>query len=355
MTITNNHQPSTSAQVCEAQPSGVPSRMRAVTQATYGSSEVLEFGTREVPSIKADEVLIEVVAAGIDRGVWHLMTGLPYLVRLAGYGVLKPKNPVLGMDAAGRVVKVGADVTRFVVGDEVFGFANGSFAEFASAKACKLAHKPANISFEQVAVSAVSGVTALQALTTVGQMQAGQHVLVIGANGGVGSFAVQLAKALGATVTGVASTAALDDVRRLGADHVIDYTTQDFVGLDHRFDLIIDTGGRNSLARLRTALTTKGTLVIVGGEDGNRFTGGIGRQLRGALTSPFIEQQLKFFICEESFESVNELGEYMAEGAVVPSISRRFPLEDVPVALAAMEAGMLSAKSVVTVQDGSSN
>ncbi len=200
--------------------------MRAVTQRAYGSTEVLDLAAVERPDIAADEVLIEVVAAGLDRGVWHLMTGMPYLIRLMGYGLTRPKNPVPGMDVAGRVVQVGRDVTRFAVGDEVFGIGHGTFAEFAAAKESKLVHKPDNVSFEHAGVSAISGITALQALTKVGHLEAGQHVLVIGASGGVGSFAVQLAHALGAHVTGVASTAKLDAVRAMGADHVIDYTRE---------------------------------------------------------------------------------------------------------------------------------
>ncbi|MEM9655677.1 MAG: NAD(P)-dependent alcohol dehydrogenase, partial [Actinomycetota bacterium] len=184
--------------------------MRAVTQRAYGSAEVLSIETIDRPAPADDEVLIQVVAAGLDRGVWHLMTGLPYLIRLMGYGFAKPKNPVPGADVAGRVIAVGPEVTRFAVGDEVFGIANGSFAEYATAKESKLVTKPDHVSFEQAAASTISGITALQALTTVGRVQAGHNVLVIGASGGVGSFAVQLAKALGATVTGVASTSKVD-------------------------------------------------------------------------------------------------------------------------------------------------
>ncbi|NNF55611.1 MAG: NAD(P)-dependent alcohol dehydrogenase, partial [Acidimicrobiales bacterium] len=301
------------------------------------------------PTIASDEVLIEVVAAGIDRGVWHLMTGMPYLIRIMGYGLTKPKNPVLGMDVAGRVMEVGDAVTRFSVGDEVFGIASGSFAEFASAKESKLVLKPKAISFEQAAVSAISGITALQALTSVGRIESGQHVLVIGASGGVGSFAVQLAKALGATVTGVASTPKLDAVRALGADYVIDYRHESVDANGPSFDLIIDTGGRNRLSRLRRALTSKGTLVIVGGEGGGRLAGGIGRQLRAALLSPFIKQRLTFFISEESARFIEPLANHLASGAVTAAIGHRFKLDQVPAAMEQMEAGTLTTKSVVTV------
>ncbi len=329
---------------------GANTSMRAITQRAYGSADVLELTTVERPTIAADEVLIEVVAAGLDRGVWHLVTGLPYLVRVMGYGLTKPKNPVPGMDVAGRVVAVGRDVTRFAIGDDVFGVGTGTFAEFARAKESKLVHKPANISFEQAAASTISGITALQALTTVGKIEPGQQVLVLGASGGVGSFAVQLASALGATVTGVASTAKLDAVRAIGADHVIDYTVQHIDDGEQRYDLIIDTGGRNNLARLRRALTPTGTLVIVGGEDGDRLTGGIGRQLRAALLSPFVKQRLAFFVSKESLESIELLAAHLASGAVAPTIGQQFDLEAVPAALAAMEAGTLVGKAVITVK-----
>ena len=323
--------------------------MRAVTQHSYGTAEVLSIERIDRPTIAADEVLIEVVAAGLDRGVWHLMTGLPYLIRLMGYGFRRPKNPVPGADVAGRVVDIGEEVTRFAVGDEVFGIANGSFAEFAAAKESKLVDKPATISFDEAAASTISGITALQALTKVGRLQTGHHVLVIGASGGVGSFAVQLAKALGATVTGVASTSKLDAVRRLGADHVVDYTTTAIDDGDRRYDLIIDTGGRNRLAHIRRVLTPTGTLVIVGGEDGDRLTGGIGRQLRAAMLSPFVRQRLAFFVSGESLDDIEELARHLADGSVVPAIGQRFTIDEVPDALDAMTAGTLVTKSVISV------
>jgi NADPH:quinone reductase-like Zn-dependent oxidoreductase len=278
------------------------------------------------------------------------MTGMPYLIRIMGYGLTKPKNPVPGMDVAGRVVEIGRDVTRFAVGDEVFGIGTGTFAEFAVAEESKLVHKPDTVSFEQAAVSTISGITALQALTTVGRLDAGQHVLVIGASGGVGSFTVQLAKALGATVTGVASNAKLDAVRSLGADHVIDYTARQIDDGDQRYDLIIDTGGRNKLSRLRRALTATGTLVIVGGEDGDRLTGGIGRQLRAALLSPFVRQRLTFFVSKESLDYIDPLAAHLADGTISAAIGQRFDLENVPAAIHAMEAGALTTKAVIRVK-----
>lgn len=324
--------------------------MRAVTQRAYGSADVLDVTTIDRPTIANDEVLIEVEAAGLDRGVWHLMTGKPYLMRIMGFGLTRPKNPVLGMDVAGQVVAVGDDVTRFAVGDEVFGIGTGTYAEYAAAKESKLVLKPDTVSFEQAAASSISGITALQALTTHGRLEPGQHVLVIGASGGVGSFTVQLAKALGATVTGVASTGKLDAVRALGADHVIDYTTEGIDDGERRYDLIIDIGGRNTLSRLRRALTPTGTLVIVGGEGGGSVTGGIGRQLRAAMLSPFVRQRLGFFISSESGDSIEELAEHLARGTVNAAIGQRFRLEEVPRAIAAMEAGTLTGKTVITVR-----
>jgi NADPH:quinone reductase-like Zn-dependent oxidoreductase len=323
--------------------------MRAVTQRTYGSADVLELSRIERPTIAGDEVLVEVEAAGLDRGVWHLMTGRPYLMRIMGFGLTRPKNPVPGMDVAGRVVAVGADVTRFAVGDEVFGIGTGTYAEFAAAKESKLVRKPGAISYQQAAASAISGITALQALTTHGRLEPGQHVLVIGASGGVGSFAVQLAKALGATVTGVASSGKLDAVRALGADHVIDYTTQAIDDGGRRYDLILDIGGRNTLSRLRRALTPTGTLVIVGGEGGDRLTGGIGRQLRAALLSPFVTQRLTFFVSSESRDSIEALAEHLADGTVAPATTQEFALDEVPQALRALEAGTLTGKAVITL------
>lgn len=330
-------------------PSSSEHTMKAMTQRAYGSTEVLGLGSIERPTIAADEVLVQVEAAGLDRGVWHLMTGKPYLVRLMGYGLIRPKNQVPGMDVAGRVVEIGRDVTRFAVGEEVFGIGSGTFAEFAAAKESKLAHKPDNVSFDHGAVSAISGITALQALTTVGRLESGQRVLVVGASGGVGSFAVQLAKALGAAVTGVTSTPKLDAVRAMGADDVIDYTRQTVDGGGQRFDLIIDTGGRTPISRLRRALTPAGTLVMVGGEGGDRLTGGIGRQLRAAALSPFISQRLTFFISLESAENIGALADHLATGDVVPVIGQRFTLDEVPAAIEAMEAGTLTGKALITV------
>ncbi len=344
------HTTTPDATTTAANPSEGSSARQAIVQDRFGSADVLKHETMEALTIADDEVLIEVHAAGVDRGTEHLMTGLPYLIRIAGYGVTKPKNRVLGLDVAGVVVEVGAAITRFSPGDEVFGISNGSFAPYSVAAEDKLALKPANLSFEQAAVAAVSGITALQALTDIGRMKPGQRVLVLGASGGVGTYAIQLAKALGAHVTGVASTSKLELVSSLGADQVIDYTQTDFANGDHSYDLILDIGGRSSVTRLRRALTRDGTLVIVGGEDGNRFTGGVGRQVRAMALSPFVGQRLTTFISTEHHSFIERLAEFLASGQVTPVIGQRFELQDVPDAMRQLAAGNASGKTAIIVR-----
>jgi NADPH:quinone reductase-like Zn-dependent oxidoreductase len=296
-----------------------------------------------------DEVLVRVHAAGVDRGVWHLMTGLPYPIRLAGYGLRAPKNPVLGRDVAGVAETVGKNVTRFRPGDEVFGIGEGSFAEYALAREDKLASKPVNLTFEQAAAVAISGLTALQALRDHGRVEAGQEVLIIGASGGVGTFAVQLAKAFGARVTGVCSTTKVEMVRSIGADHVIDYTREDFAEGAQHYELILDIGGNSSLTRLRRALTPKGTLVIVGGEGGGRWLGGTDRQLRAMMLSPFVGQKLGTFISSENHEDMIVLKELIESAKVAPVIDRTYPLAEVPEAIRYLEEGHAQGKVVITV------
>lgn len=323
--------------------------MRAVVQSRYGAAETLSIGTIPRPTIGPNQVLIEVEAAGIDRGVWHLMTGQPYLVRLMGYGFRGPKQPVPGADVAGRVVAVGELVTRFRAGDEVFGIARGSFAQYAAADEDKLALRPDNLTADQAAAAAISGITALQALEDVGKLQAGQRVLVIGASGGVGTYAVQIARTLGGVVTGVASTAKLDLVRSLGAAHVIDYTRQDLDAAGGGYDLIIDTGGRNSVRALRRVLAPTGTLVIVGGEGGGRITGGVGRQLRAMVLSMFLRQRLTTFISTEGHAFIDRLAAHLADGTVVPALDRSVGLAEVPDAIRDLEAGTVRGKVAVRI------
>jgi NADPH:quinone reductase-like Zn-dependent oxidoreductase len=240
--------------------------MKAILREVYGPPDVLELRDIDIPECADDEVLLRVRAAGVGRDVWHVMTGLPYPIRLAGFGFRAPKNPVIGSDVAGVVEAVGREVSRFKPGDEVFGIGKGSYAEYVCARGDKLAPKPENLTFEQAAVVPIMGSTALQALRDHGKVRRGQEVLIIGASGGVGTYAVQIAKAFGAVVTGVCSTKKVEMVRSIGADRVIDYTREDFATGDRRYDLIVDIGGNSSLSRLRRALTTEGTLVIAGGE-----------------------------------------------------------------------------------------
>ena len=301
-------------------------RMKAIVRDTYGSADGLQLRDIDTPGIADDEVFIRVHAAGVDRGVWHVMTGLPYPIRLAGYGLRAPKNPVLGADVAGVVEAVGSDVTRFQAGDEVFGIGKGTFAEYARAPENKLASKPATLSFEQAAVVGISGLTALQGLRDRGKVEPGQQVLIIGASGGVGTYAVQIAKAFGANVTAVCSTPKVDMVRSLGADHVIDYTRDDFAESGH-YDVILDIGGNASLARLRRALAPKGTLVIAGGETDGRWLGGSDRQLRALVLSRFIDQKLTTFVSSENHEDLIVLKELIDAGKVTPVIDRTLPAQ----------------------------
>lgn len=264
--------------------------MRAIVQDRYGSADVLQGRADEPrPTINDDDVLVRVAAVGVDRGMYHLMTGVPTLMRFIGFGLRRPKVRVPGTNLAGWVEAVGANVTRFEQGDEVYGAARGTFAEYAAVREDHLAPKPLGLTFEQAAVTPHPSFAALQAVRDHGKVEAGQRVLVIGAAGAVGSVATQIAKAFGASVTGVASTRQVDFVRSLGADHVIDYTRDDFVA-GERYDVIIDTGGNNSLSRLRSALTPRGTLVLVGGEGGGRFVQRLDRPLRAKLWSLFVGQ-----------------------------------------------------------------
>jgi len=341
------HEPTTANRMPE--PSTSRTMMRAIVQDRYGNAEVLRLDRIPRPDIEPHEVLVHVRAAGLDRGTWHMMAGRPYLMRVIGFGFRGPKNRVPGIDVAGTVVAVGAAVTKFAVGDEVFGISRGAFAEFAAAREDKLAPKPANLTFEQAAVVPVSGMTALQGLTDVGRVEAGQTVLVIGASGGVGSYAVQLATAFGAEVTGVASTAKLDLVRSLGARHVIDYTREDFADGGSHYDLILDIGGNPTLSRLRRALTPTGTAVIVGGEEGGRVTGGFGRSLRAPLVSRFVGQRLAMLTNKERGSDLLRLTPYLESGAVVPRIDRTYPLAQVPEAMRHLERGHARGKVSIIV------
>jgi NADPH:quinone reductase-like Zn-dependent oxidoreductase len=325
------------------------SSLKAIVRDTYGSTDVLELRDIDIPEYADEEVLVHVHAAGVGRDVWHVMAGLPYPIRLAGYGFRAPKNPVIGSDMAGVVEAVGKNVTRFQPGDEVFGVGKGSYAEYVSAREDKLAPKPANLTFEQAAVVAIMGSTALQALRDHGKVRPGQEVLIIGASGGVGTYAVQIAKAFGARVTGVCSTAKVEMVRSIGADHVIDYTREDFAEGERRYDVILDIGGNSSLSRLRRALGQRGTLIIVGGEGGGRWLGGTDRQIRALVLSPFVSQKLGTFVNKENHEDLLVLKELIESGKVTPVIDRTYPLAEVPEAIRYLEEGHAQGKVVITV------
>jgi NADPH:quinone reductase-like Zn-dependent oxidoreductase len=324
--------------------------MTAIAQDRYGSAPeaVLRLSEVATPTIGTDDVLVQVHAASVDRGTWHIMAGLPYPIRLAGFGLRRPKYANPGRSLAGTVEAVGAGVTGLAPGDEVFGIGTGTFAEYAAAPSGKLAAKPANLTFEQAAAVPVSGLTALQAVRDHGRIQAGQRVLIIGASGGVGSFAVQIAKAFGAEVTGVASTAKLDLVRALGAESVVDYTRQDFADGRHRYDVVLDIGGNARLSRLRRALSPHGRLVIVGGETDGRLLGGSSRQVRAQLLSPFVGQQLGTFIARENAGDLAALRELIEAGTVTSAIDRTYQLAEAAAAVRHLMNGQARGKVVLS-------
>ncbi|WP_370968665.1 NAD(P)-dependent alcohol dehydrogenase [Amycolatopsis sp. cg9] len=323
--------------------------MRAIVQNTYGPAEVLSLQDITRPVVGDADLLVRVHAAGLDPGVWHVMTGLPYLIRLLGYGFRGPKDRVRGRALAGRVEAVGKDVTRFRPGDDVYGTCDGSFAEYAIVQAGDVAPKPARLTFDQAAAVPISATTALQGLRDVGRLRAGQRVLVIGASGGIGTFAVQLAEVYGAHVTGVCSTSKTDLVRRLGAAEVVDYTREDFADGTRHYDLILDTAGNRPLAHLRRALAPEGTLVIVGGETGGRWTGGFQRSVLAALLSPFMRQHLRMLTSKENGADLRALEEHFEAGRLTPVIDRTYPLSEVPEAVRYLAEGHARGKVVITV------
>ena len=324
--------------------------MKAIAQDRYGPAEVLELRDIDQPAIGRGEVLVAVRAAGVDPGVWINMTGRPYAARLA-FGLRRPKVAVRGLDVAGVVAEVGAGVTRFRPGDEVYGTCRtGSLAEYATAQQQRLARKPAGLSFAQAAATPVSGVTALQSVRD-GRVRAGQRVLVIGA-GGVGSFAVQMAKAYGATVTGVCSTAKAGLVRSLGADDVIDYTEQEIDRDGPRYDVIIDTAGNRPLALLRRAATARGTIVLVGGgHAGGRILGGFQRQMAAPLVSSFISQRLCGVTARVRAAELEELTGLIESGRVTPSVGRTYALAGAADAVRDLTAARTGGKLVVSIQE----
>ena len=321
--------------------------MQAIVHSRYGPPDALELKDIDKPVITDDAVLVKVRAAAVGKGDWLTVQGLPYVARMR-YGLGKPKHPVPGFDVAGRVEAVGSNVTRLQAGDAVFGWCEGSFAEYAAVPQSQLALKPANLSFEQAAAVPISGFAALQALRDAGGVQPGQQVVIIGASGGVGSFAVQLAKAFGAEVTGVCSTKTVDMVRSIGADHVIDYTQQDFTRTGQRYDLILEMAGNRALADLRRALTPKGTLVLVGGSGGRWFMG-TGRTLRAVLVSPLVGQRLRSFFSRPKGADLVVLKELLEAGQLTPVIDRTFPLSETAEAIRYVGERSTQGKTVITV------
>lgn len=324
--------------------------MKAIVYRCYGAPDVLRFEEVEKPVPADNEVLVKVRAASVNPLDWHFMRGAPYVMRLdAGIGA--PKNPRLGMDFSGTIESVGKSVTRFKPGDEVFGSRNGAFAEYVRVREDRaLMLKPANVTHEQAAAVPIAAVTALQALRDHGHLKPGQKVLINGASGGVGTFAVQIAKSYGAEVTGVCSTRNVQLVRSLGADHVVDYTQQDFIQGDQRYDLILDTVGNRPLLDYRRVLTPSGIFVIVGGPSDNPWIGPLTVALKAKLLSPFVGQEFKFFMAKMNPQDLHVLGELMQSGKVTPVIDQRFPLRETPAAIRHVETGHARGKVIVTME-----
>jgi NADPH:quinone reductase-like Zn-dependent oxidoreductase len=326
----------------------IPSTMNAAMQDRYGDAGVIYVDRRPVPEIAEDEVLVRVGAAGVDRGTWHLLTGRPYLVRLA-IGLRRPRVAVLGRDVAGTVVATGSAVRRLAIGDAVFGVATGSFAEYARAKERKLTRMPDALSPVDAAVLGISGMTALQAIDAA-QLKAGSSLLVIGASGGVGSYAVQIAHGHGTRVTGVSRAAKADFVRSLGAERVIAYDSASGNDYGGPYDAIIDTGGDTPLSRVRSMLAPRGTLVIVGGEGGDAVTG-MGRQVHARLLSPVVHQRLTFIVNRERQSDLERLRQLVEDGIVKPAIDTVYPLDQAAEAVRHLVAGHTRGKLAIAVGD----
>jgi NADPH:quinone reductase-like Zn-dependent oxidoreductase len=322
--------------------------MKAMVQDTYGSAEVLELREIDKPEIADDQVLVRVRAAGVNPADWAVMSGLPYVARPV-YGLRKPKNAVRGTDVAGQVEAVGTSVTRFRPGDEVFGWCVGAYAEYASVSEDALALKPANLTFAQAASVPMAGLVALQALRDHGNVQAGQSVLINGASGGIGTFAVQIAKSLGAQVTGVCSTGNADMVRSIGADLVIDYTQKDFTQGGQRYDFILDNVANHPLSDLRGALTPTGTLVPNGGGFDNRWFASGGRVIRAHVIDRFVSNTLRPFLVSFNLEDLAALKELIEAGKLTPVMDRTYPLAETPQAISQVGEGHAHGKVAITV------
>ncbi len=322
--------------------------MKAAVYSRYGPPDVLQVKDIEKPVPKDDEILIEVRAASVNPLDWHFMRGTPYFVRIMA-GLRKPKDTRLGVDVAGQVEAVGSNVTRFKPGDQVFGSCRGAFAEYACASESALVTKPNNMTFEQAASVNVAAITALQGLRDKGQIQPGQKVLIVGAAGGVGTFAVQIAKSFGADVTGVCSTRNVDMVRSIGADQVIDYTREDFTKSGQRYDLFFDCVGNHSLLACRRVLNPRGIYIIVGGS-GGRWIGPLPRVFKALLLSRFVSQNLSIFLAKTSKEDLTIMRDLMEAGKVTPVIDKHYRLSEVPEAIRYMEEGHAQGKVVITLE-----
>jgi NADPH:quinone reductase-like Zn-dependent oxidoreductase len=325
--------------------------MKAVVQNGYGSTDLLELREIDKPTIGANEVLVRVRAAGVNPADWAILGGLPYIARPI-YGMGKPKNPVRGTDLAGEVESVGASVTRFRPGDEVFGWSGhlgGAFAEYAAVSEEALVRKPANLTFEQAAAVPMAGTVALLAVRDHGKVRAGQKVLVNGASGGIGTFAVQIAKSLGAEVTGVCSTRNVDLVRSIGADHVIDYTKVDFTRTGQRYDFILDNVANRSLSDLRRALTPRGALVPNGGGFDHRWVASGGRLIWAKLSFAFVSQSVQTFIASSTQQNLVALSELVEAGKLTPVIDRTYPLSETRQAIGYVGQGHARGKVVISL------
>jgi NADPH:quinone reductase-like Zn-dependent oxidoreductase len=326
--------------------------MKAITYCDYGLAN-LKLEEIEKPVPNDDQILVKVRAASINPYDWHFVEGTPKIMRMMGVGLRKPKDTRVGVDFAGTVEAVGKNVTQFKPGDEVFGGRGGAFAEYVCPRANRaVAIKPANITFEQAASVNIAGITALQALRDKGKIQPGQKVLINGASGGVGTFAVQIAKSFGADVTGVCSTRNIDLVRSLGADHVIDYTKEDFTKGDQRYDLILDNVTNHSLLECRRALTPKGIYVMIGGGGPNEqgVIGPLANPIKAMLLSPFVSQKMGMMMADANHKDLTVLADMMESGKIKPIIDRTYKLSEVPDAIRYLEAGHARGKVVITVE-----
>jgi len=342
----------TSTNDCQRYAAAPTNPMKAIVYCDYGLAN-LKLEDVEKPVPNDDQILVKVRAASINPYDWHFIEGTPYIMRLMGVGLRKPKDTQLGVDFAGTVEAVGKNVTQFKPGDEVFGGRGGAFAEYLCPRANRaVALKPANLTFEQAASVNIAGITALQALRDKGNVQAGQKVLINGASGGVGTFAVQIAKSFGADVTGVCSTRNVDLVRSLGADHVIDYTKEDFAKGEQRYDVILDNVPNHSLSECRRILNPKGKYIMIGGGGPNdsRWVGPFGRVIHALLVSPFISQKMGMMMADANQKDLTVLGDLMQSGKVKPVIDRTYKLSQVPAAIAYLEQGHARGKVVITLE-----